>query len=261
MTTTPSSLSCLHGITLPLLLSAVLAASTPTRAAAQDAFACVDELSDDQVTRRTEAISREFRAHERHSRVFRFGWLSLFAAFAVTEFAILGPRFEGAQRWNAYISGVGATSAMLQMAALPMPGVWGRRRIERMPASTPEERRARLRYALHVLEIAANSDRIIHGPLSHASAVVWSVGWGTLLSVKFDEPLTATMAFLGGPVINEARILTAPGWATEAWVRTRAGFCWDRYVDDTPRDAYWDEPETEARLVPTFGGLSLHLTF
>jgi hypothetical protein len=69
------------------------------------------------------------------------------------------------------------------------------------------------------------------------------------------------MAFFGGPFMNEARILTAPNWATQAWVRTRAGFCWDRYVDDTARDAYWDEPETEVRLVPSFGGLGLQLTF
>jgi hypothetical protein len=237
------------------------AAGCPTRAAAQDAFACIDELDDKEVTRRTEEISRAFRRHERHARAFRFGWMSLFAGFALAEFAIVGPRVEGARRWNAYISGVGAAGAAVQMAALPMPEVWAARRIERMPASTSEQRRARLRYALRRLESAANSDRIIHGPLSHAGPVIWSLVWGTVLSVKFDRPITATMAFLGGPVMNEIRVLTAPHWATDAWTRTRTGFCWDRYVDDGGQDAYGDEPETEAHLVPTLGGLSLHLMF
>jgi len=246
---------------LIFLLALTACACSPRTAEAQDAYGCVDELDDDEVARRTRAIAREFRSHERHARAFRFGWTSLFAVFAAAEFAFIGPRAEGAQRWNAYISGVGATSAMVQLLALPMPEVWARRRIERMPSGTPEQRRAQLRYALDALESAANSDRIIHTPLSHASAIIWSVGWGTLLSVKFDNPLVAAMAFLGGPVINEVRIFTAPNWATQAWLRTRAGFCWDRYVDDAPRDAYWDEPETEARLVPTFGGLGLHLTF
>jgi hypothetical protein len=261
VTNTPTSLRRKRVIALPLLLSVALAASAPSRVAAQDAYGCVDELDDDEVARRTSAIAREFRSHERHARAFRFGWMSLFAVFAVAEFAFIGPRAEGAQRWNAYISGVGATTAMVQLVALPMPEVWARRRIERMPSDTPEQRRAQLRYALDALELAANGDRIIHSALSHASAVVWSVGWGTLLSVKFDKPLVSAIAFLGGPVMNETRILTAPNWATQAWVRTRAGFCWDRYVDDAPREAYWDEPETEARLSPTLGGLSLHLTF
>ena len=53
----------------------------------------------------------------------------------------------------------------------------------------------------------------------------------------------------------------APNWAMQAWVRTRAGFCWDRYVDDAPRETYWDEPDTELTLVPSFGGLGVRLTF
>lgn len=244
-----------------LLLVLVTGACGASRAQAQDAYGCVDELDDYEVSRRTQAITREFREHRRHARLFRFGWASIFAVFAAAEFAIVAPRAEGAQRWNAYISGVGAASALVQMVALPMPEVWAVRRIERMPSDTPDQRRAQLRYALDALESAANADRIIHSPLSHALAVVWSLGWGTLLSMKFDEPLVAAMSFLGGPVMNEIRIFTAPNWATHAWVRTRAGFCWDRYVDDAPRETYWDEPDTELTLAPTFGGLSLHLTF
>lgn len=246
-------------VTLLLVLAA--SGCGASRAQAQDAHGCVDELDDDEVTRRTQAITREFREHRRHARLFRFGWTSVFAVFATAEFAILGPRAEGAQRWNAYISGVGAASALVQMIALPMPEVWAVRRIERMPSDTAEQRRTQLRYALRQLESAANADRIIHSPLSHALAGVWSLGWGTLLSVKFDDPIVAAMSFLGGPVMNEIRIFTAPNWATHAWVRTRAGFCWDRYVDDSPRETYWDEPETALTLAPTFGGLSLHLTF
>ncbi len=257
-----------HSVATPLRLAIALlflllgaSAGLPARVLAQDAYGCVNELDDAEVSRRTRAIAREFQSHERHARFFRFGWASLFAAFAGIEYGIIGPRAEGAQRWNAYISAVGATTAMIQLVALPMPEVWARRRIERMPTDTPEQRRAQLRYALDALESAANADRIIHSTVSHVSAVVWSIGWGTLLTVKFDKWFTSTMAFLGGPVMNEARILTAPNWAMQAWVRTRAGFCWDRYVDDAPRETYWDEPDTELTLVPSFGGLGVRLTF
>ena len=87
MTNTPTSLRRKRVIALPLLLSVALAASAPSRVAAQDAYGCVDELDDDEVARRTSAIAREFRSHERHARAFRFGWMSLFAVFAVAEFA------------------------------------------------------------------------------------------------------------------------------------------------------------------------------
>lgn len=243
-------------LTLGLLASLL----SPAQARAQDPRTCVDELDDEQVVQRTRAITREFREHERHTRAFRFGWAGLFFAFAVTEFAVIGPRTHGAQRWNAYISAVGATSAFLQMVALPMPGVWARRRIERMPDDTPEQRRAQLRYALHTLELAANADRIIHGAFSHATAVAWGIGWGTLLTVKFDSWFVSAQSYLAGAFINEARIFTAPAWATNAWTRTRGGFCWGRYVDDS-QETYWHEPELEARLTPTLGGLSLSLTF
>jgi hypothetical protein len=130
-----------------------------------------------------------------------------------------------------------------------------------MPSDTPEERRAQLRYALARLESAANAQRIVTSPLSHASAVVWSVTWGTVLTVKFDNPFASAIAFLGGPILNEARILTSPQWSRAAWERTRGGFCWGNYVEDDLQDAYWDEPETEARVYPTLGGIGLHLTF
>ena len=236
-------------------------AAAPGMLRAQEAFGCIDELSDAQVSARTRAIAEQFRQHERHTRVFRFGWTSIFAGFALLEFTVIGPRAHGAQRWNAYISGVGASSAMLQMAALPMPGVWGRRRIERMPDGTPDERRAQLRYALRTLELAAKSNNIIHGPLSHSSAIVWGLGWGTLLTVKFHNPLVSSQAFLGGVLVNELRILTAPNWASRAWDEARGGFCWDRYVEDGAREPYWDEPQLEAQLLPSLGGLSLLLTF
>ncbi|MCA9575917.1 MAG: hypothetical protein KC668_10805 [Myxococcales bacterium] len=244
---------------LALLSVALLVA--PATVSAQDALHCIDELDDAEVVRRTRALSERFRAHERHTRVFRIGWASLFAGFAIAEFAVIGPRVDGAQRWNAYISGVGAASAMLQMTALPMPGVWARRRIARMPDDTPEQRRERLRYALRALETAANSDRIIHGALSHATAIVWGLTWGTTLSVKFDNRFVAAQAYLGGMLVNELRILTAPSWATRAWTEARGGSCWGRYVAPQPSDPYAHEPELEVQLVPSMGGLGIQLTF
>jgi hypothetical protein len=130
-----------------------------------------------------------------------------------------------------------------------------------MPDDTPQQRRAQLRYALQALESAANSERIIHSPVSHTSAALWGVLWGTVLATKFDNRLVSTQAFLGGLLINEVRILTAPSWATRAWTQTRGGFCWDRYTEDQPHETYWDEPQLEAQLLPSVGGLSLRLTF
>ena len=283
-----------HAIALAL----VAASWTPVAAEAQTPYPCVDELSDDEVERETRRLSQSFERHETHERIWRFGWISVFAATAVVEFAILGPRSDGAQRWNAYVAGAGATGALIQMAALPMPGVWARRRAERMPSETSADRRARLRYLLRELERTAKGHKIVHGPLSHLSGFVWSGFWGTYLTARYDDPLVSVMSYLGGPLLNELRLATAPDWARPDWERVRGGFCWGRYTDDEDRgidldDEAFDEgdeldpaaaddvddgemdefeedelgttfstdPRREAIVYPTGAGLGLAITF
>lgn len=269
---------------------------------AQSIDLCVHEMSDEQIDAHTQLIVGALRQHRTHARAWRFGWLAAYTAIAVGALAIIAPGVDrstddGQARWLGYIgAGTAASIAAARLAFYPMPDVWGARRIERMPSGTREERIAQARYAESVLASAGDWQKLMTGTTSYAIAIGWGLAWGTALSIKYDNPTTSALAFIGSPVLGIATVLTAPNWAALYSDTLRGGVCGHSYVEVREEDGGedegldegaeeeveeeddWQPPEDleeEAPLdalgpsrvgptvmvYPTFGGASLNVTF
>jgi hypothetical protein len=137
-------------------------------------------------------------------------------------------------------AGIGATLAAVKLAFYPMPDVWGVRRIERMPTSTRRERIAQTQYAESVLTSAGAWQGTMTGASSYLLAIGWGVGWGSAISRRYNNPVSAALAFFGSPVLGIATALTAPSWAAVSATRIRGGVCGHAYVEDR-EDALGDE--------------------
>ncbi len=287
-----------HGSVLALTLALAL----PTGSAnAQSVDLCVREMSEEQIDRHTQRIVRELRSHQRHARLWRFGWLAAYTGIAVGALAIIAPRVnrdtdDGQARWLGYIgAGTAASVAAARLAFYPMPDVWGAGRIERMPSSTREERVTQTRYAEDVLARAGAWQTLMTGTTSYAIALGWGLAWGTALSIKYDNAFTSALAFVGSPVLGIATILTAPTWAANFSDSLRSSVCGHVYVESPdgaaeseegegteeeeeydPATDDWQPPadlEEEGAaasdgavgpsvmVYPTFGGAGLNVTF
>jgi hypothetical protein len=286
-----------HRVTALALGLMLLLPAGPVRA--QSVGLCIDEMSDEDIERHTARIVGELRDHRTHARAWRFGWLAAYTGIAVVALGVLAPgidsntpdRDDRASRLGYIGAGIGASLAAARLAFYPMPDVWGARRIERMPTSTRSERIAQARYAESTLTSAGAWQNLMTGSSAYGLGIAWGIGWGTAIAIKYDNPLSSALAFLGSPVLSAATALTAPSWAALSSATMRGGICGHVYVEDR-EDPLGDEDaalgddedyeedadeavdpggETDAMLgapvgptvmvYPTFGGAGLSVTF
>ncbi len=293
-----------HCLSIGLVIATVFGATLPaSRTHAQSVDLCVHQMSEEQIEDQTQQIVGALRSNRRHARAWRFGWLAAYAGIAAVSLGVLMPGIDRnttdqddrARRLGYIGAGSAASLAAARLAFYPMPDVWGVRRIERMPSNTREERVARLRYAERVLDRAGSWQRLMTGSTSYALAIGWGVAWGTALTVKYDNPLSSALAFLGSPILGIATVLTAPNWAALRSAELRGGVCGHAYVEDTedpmggpmeeeydPEEDDWEDPgmgdEAEEPLAepdestesasgpsvmvyPTFGGAGMFVSF
>jgi hypothetical protein len=143
--------SVIRHVALVLTCALAFTLLAPPRAAnAQDAFSCIEELSDDEVRYRIRYIEDKMQDGKQHAARWRYVWMSLWLAGGggMTYAAInaANDKNEADKFGWAYLAG-GAYFMGLMQAAIPAPGVWGAKRIRRQDESTEEARRAKLLYA------------------------------------------------------------------------------------------------------------------
>jgi hypothetical protein len=165
------------------------------------------------------------------------------------------------------ISMAGATVSLTQHLAIQFPRALAPQRIARMPANTPEERRAKLRYATERLEAGAGREAFQSGMLAHGVGWVWGIGWGTFMMRRFPEyKVQGAITLVGSIVITEAKILSMPTLSIRAWDSYRGGACHSMYitphVDEDPRFRVPEEEEgPQVRVNAGLGSLALNVTW
>ena len=127
----------------------------------------------------------------------------------------------------------GGAALALGLAVIPMPGVWGGKRIRRQAADTPEARRDKLRYATRLLQRGALIQELLaRGELIGVAVVYGTVG-GTVKAVKWTGKTRGNTAlmYIVPPVLATGTVLSAPGSLPKEWESYRGIACSRRYYD------------------------------
>ncbi len=251
--------------------------SSFSEVAAQDPYGCIDRLSDAEVRVRNEWLQERFDLAKKRARGWWYGQIALWTGIAVAQTVLAVRADEVPDRFPNTLGAVGAWLTWLQLLVVPHTPAYAPQRFRRAPASTLQERRARLRYGLELLEEGAKRQSLVGGPRAHLVPVLWSGFWGTYISMRFRDVWTSARLIGGGLLVTELRILSTPQQAVRDWEAARGMICGADYFPDPMEDAGkppernpGDADEAPAgvvsrgvqlRFFPTVGGLAFDMAF
>ena len=222
------------------ILACALAFSlwAPQKASAQDAYSCIEELSDDEVRYRIRYIEDKLQDGKKHATRWRYTWMGLWLAAGggMTYAAINGARKTPPNQADkfgwAYLA-AGSYFVGLTHAFIPAPDVWGAKRIRRQDDGSEEARREKLRYATSTLKKANGVQSLSAGALGVAGGLIFGVVGGTIKATQWtgqSRGLTAAM-YIGPPLALGLQTATAPTEAVKAYEAYRGIACSSKYYD------------------------------
>jgi len=234
------------------------AALTPPRTAlSQDAFSCIEELTDDEVKYRIRTIEDDLRDGKKHAAAWRYTWMSIFLGLGGGATFLAVDAAQKNKQWDkfgyAYLA-AGFYFSGLVHAVLPAADVWGAKRIGRKDGSTEEARRAKLQYATETLQNANDVQELLAGPLGFLGATVFGVAGGSVKAAQWkgqSRGLTAGM-FIVPPVLAGLAAGTAPRGAVTAWEGYRGIACSSKYYD-----THEEGPALDFSMNPTGGSFTI----
>ena len=223
----------------------------PRPASAQDAFSCIEELSDDEVQYRIRYIEGKLQDGKKQATRWRYVWMSLWLAGGggMTYAAINAANDQNNPDkfgW-AYLAG-GAYFFGLMHAALPAPNVWGAKRIRRLDDGTEEARRAKLLYATETLKQAADVEELMGGALGVGASLIYGVVGGTVKATQWtgaSRGLTAAI-YVAPPLLMGLQTATAPRSSAAAYEAYRGIACSSKYYEREEEGADFDFSVTPA---------------
>lgn len=242
-----------------LVCTLALTLWAPPTAGAQDAFSCIEELSDDEVRYRIRYIEDKLQDGKKHATRWRYTWMSLWLAggAGMTYAAVKNARDDDeADKFGwAYLAAGSYFIATTHMF-IPAPDVWGAKRIRRQDDGSEEARRAKLLYATNTLKKASGVQSLSAGALGVVGGLVYGVVGGTIKATQWTghtRGLTAAM-YVGPPVLMGLQTATAPTGGMKAYEAYRGIACSSKYYD-----THEEGPEFDFSVSP--GGTSLRVRF
>jgi hypothetical protein len=252
--------SAIPRVALVLTFAVAFTLLPPPRAAnAQDAFSCIEELTDDEVQYRIRYIQGKMDEGKAEATRWRYVWMSLWLAGGggMTYAAVNAARDSNdADKFGwAYLAG-GAYFFGLTHALVPAPDVWGAKRIRRQDDSTEEARRAKLLYATQTLEKASNVEEFMGGPMGIVFSLTYGVVGGTVKATQWtgaSRGLTAAI-YVAPLLLVGVQTATAPRSSVEAYEAYRGIACSSQYYQRTE-----EGPDFDFSVSP--GGGNFKVTF
>lgn len=181
----------------------VLALGTSSTAAA-------DSPSDVEVSRRLAFIegrlSRGAGAANLWWSSCYYGWTAL--SMGQFVWAIATP--DKGTRTDMAVGAAASTLGVIPLGILPFPARTAPRDLARVPAVSAADRRRKLIFAEHLLEAAANDEKLRRSWVNHATSIGVSIGVGLVLGVGYGRPVPGLINALGGITLSEIQIWTMP---------------------------------------------------
>ncbi|MEM7136069.1 MAG: hypothetical protein AAF500_05785 [Myxococcota bacterium] len=227
----------------PVAVIALLCVSAS--AGAQDAYHCIDTLSDEEVSENIHIIEETFRRGKHKALGWRIGWIGGFLAGGGALAALAVEANNDNRPWDrfafAYQAAGGAAFA-IGFAAVPWRDAWGLKRIRRQPSDTLEQRRSKLRYATRQLERGAKQQAFLADAGGVALSVAFGVAGGTAKAVKWSgkTPGFTALMFVLPPALAIGNVLSAPTNLRDGWEGYRANACHGKYYDRGAEDLEFD---------------------
>lgn len=231
----------------------------PSKADAQDAFSCIEELSDDEVRYRVRYIEKKLEDGKKHATRWRYTWMSLWLAggagmtYAAVE---AGRKSDDANKFGWAYLAAGSYFVGLTHAFIPAPDVWGAKRIRRQESDTEQARRAQLLYATQTLKKAANVQGLNSGALGVVGGLIYGVVGGTIKATQWpgkSRGLTAAI-YVAPVVLLGLQTATAPTEGLKGYEAYRGIACSSKYYD-----THEEGPEFDFSANP--GGTSFTIKF
>ena len=252
--------SAIQRIALVLTCAIAFTLLAPPRAAnAQDAFSCIEELTDYEVRYRIRYIEGKMKDAKPQATRWRYIWMSLWLAGGggMTYAAVNAARDNNnADKFGwAYLAG-GAYFVGLTHAFIPAPDVWGAKRIGRQDDSTEEARRAKLLYATQTLKKSAAVEEFMAGPMGIVGSLTYGVVGGTIKATPWtgaSRGLTAAI-YVAPPLLLGIQTATAPSGSVKAYEAYRGIACSSHYYERTE-----EGPDFDFSVSP--GGGNFRVTF
>ncbi|MEM8605765.1 MAG: hypothetical protein AAGF92_01570 [Myxococcota bacterium] len=226
-----------------LTAAALLCGGAP--AGAQDAYHCIDTLSDDEVSENLHVIEETFRRGKHKALGWRIGWIGGFLAGGGALAALAVEAKNDNRPWDRFAfayQAAGAAAFTIGFTAVPWRDAWGLKRIRRQPSDTLEQRRAKLRYATRQLEKGAKQQAFLADAGGVAFSVAFGVAGGTVKAVKWPgkTPGFTALMYILPPALAVGNVLSAPTNLRDGWEGYRANACHGKYYDRGPEPLDFD---------------------
>ncbi len=194
---------------------------------------CLKRLSDDDVTLELTHIERSFA----EQRVGASLWWSGWTAFNVFNAVLAWWKLAGSEKRLAFdswlVSGIGASLFVAQVSAVPLPGLYGYRRLARLPDALPAQRREKLRRAFKLLDRAAMVERANSNWVAHLSGFAYAAASSGYVWIRNPDAgrhklaLAVGLQFATSIAFAELTFWTVPRRARHDFQRLREEVCRD----------------------------------
>jgi hypothetical protein len=188
-------------------------------------------LSDDQVATQLAFVHHSFADQRKPAALWWTGWTS----FNLFNVGLGWWKFATARTRLAYdswlVSAIGATMFVAGAAIVPLPGMYGYRRLSFMPDDTPKARRTKLVSALELMEKAAQVESLNSNWMAQVAAVAYatlSTGYVWVRNRDADPhklTLAVTLQFATSILVAELTFLSVPRRARRDLKKIRTGVC------------------------------------
>ncbi len=192
---------------------------------------CVDAMSDEDVEQWLRFVDDSFSDQRLGAALWFSGW----SAFNVFNIAFGAERYATAHKRlakdNWLVSIIGAGLFVTSVSALPMPGLYGYRRLSRLPQHNAEQKRAKLVQGLRLLDKSALVETSNSDVWAHVAVMVYAIASTAYVWVRnTDAPksrlwLGHGLQFGTSVAFGEATLWTVPRRARRDLQRIRRSGC------------------------------------
>lgn len=232
-----------------LLATAIMFTAWAPLSYAQQFEPSRDDISDAELDERLKFIETRLGGLNPNASYWQYGWTGFYAAAAVGQAALAIDEDDNDDETNYIVGAVKASGALAQMLLKPLPAVKSFERFELMPAQNRVERLRKLEQGEALLRENAARAQQRYGWKRHLIGIGANLVGGAVIGAYGDSSDAVTSTVIG-IAVSEATIWTEPERAVTD-------------LDDYRRN-FSNPKRSNAhnwRLVPTLGGVALHMSF
>jgi hypothetical protein len=168
-------------------------------------------MSDTEVTNRLRFIESALDSGQKAADFWWYGWFGGYSAATVGQLVVYSGSDDEKQRQDMLVGSVTTAIGAAGQIVFPLEAGRFARQLRAMPATTPEQRQAKLASAESFLRQAAAQESFGRSWKSQLLATAVNLAAGLVIWLHYDRPATdGLVTFAVGQAIWEAQIFSQP---------------------------------------------------